>query len=282
MSDRGKAVIHRRALERRRTQSGPGGPIKQALEARHGKPDGMSWPDYLVMLLQIGAELEHALMVQYLFAAYSLGGDAVEAPYRAKVRQWQESILTVAREERGHLLTVQNMLTLLGAPLNVARDDYPWDSPFYPAPFSLEPVSLSSLACYIFAEAPNKVPNTSAAYRQYNRTDKREIVRLVRKRMAPGKTAHHVDEIYEDIIAIVADPQKIPDECFRADSYTRQMTWDEFAKGYGPRAPETVTEGKKASEHARQKPYAWPARVILPRMATRVEVLAALKDTWAK
>ena len=29
------------------------------------------------MLLQIGAEIEHALMVEYLYAAYSLGGSQV-------------------------------------------------------------------------------------------------------------------------------------------------------------------------------------------------------------
>jgi hypothetical protein len=41
------------------------------------RPD-MTWPDHLVMLLNIAAEIEHALMVQYLYAAYSLGGDGVQ------------------------------------------------------------------------------------------------------------------------------------------------------------------------------------------------------------
>jgi len=30
------------------------------------KPEGMEWRDYLIMLLHIGAEIEHSLMVQYL------------------------------------------------------------------------------------------------------------------------------------------------------------------------------------------------------------------------
>ena len=32
------------------------------------KPPELSWHDYLVVLLQIGASIEHALMLQYLSA----------------------------------------------------------------------------------------------------------------------------------------------------------------------------------------------------------------------
>src|SRR5712692_6169936 len=73
------------------------------------KPAELSWRDYLVMLLHVGAEIEHALMVEYLYAAYSLGGDQVPAAHRDTVRSWRDSIITVAREEMGHLLTVQNL-----------------------------------------------------------------------------------------------------------------------------------------------------------------------------
>ena len=65
--------------------------------------------NYAVMLLQIGASIEHALMVQYLYAAYSLRDD------HAKAKKWRKTLLAIAREEMGHLLTVQNILTLLGA-----------------------------------------------------------------------------------------------------------------------------------------------------------------------
>jgi len=42
----------------------------------------MSWRDHLVMILTSGAEIEHALMVQYLYAAYSIDGnqDSAGAP----------------------------------------------------------------------------------------------------------------------------------------------------------------------------------------------------------
>jgi hypothetical protein len=48
------------------------------------------------------------------------------------VRCRQEVILGIAKEEMAHLITVQNVLRLIGGPLNLDRNDYPWDAPFYP------------------------------------------------------------------------------------------------------------------------------------------------------
>jgi hypothetical protein len=102
--------------------------------------------DYVSYLLSIDAEIEHCLMVQYLYAAYSLGGPQVLTPFRNVVRDWQEVILGIAKEEMGHLISVQNVLRLIGAPLHLEREDYPGDVPFYPFPFMLEPLTLDSLA----------------------------------------------------------------------------------------------------------------------------------------
>src|SRR5882672_8315387 len=114
----------------------------------------MSWRDHLVMLLTSGAEIEHALMVQYLYAAYSIDGEQASEARRAMVEGWRASILSVAREEMGHLLTVQNVLVLLGAPINLSREMLPWDHEFYPFPFSLEPLSKETLQRFIYAEMP--------------------------------------------------------------------------------------------------------------------------------
>jgi rubrerythrin len=75
-------------------------------------PDGLTWHGYLIQLLHIASEIEHALMVQYLYAAYSL--DDEHPRERKKVAQWRSLLLSVAKEEMGHLLTVQNVLCLLG------------------------------------------------------------------------------------------------------------------------------------------------------------------------
>ncbi len=120
--------------------------LDKSLEKRRD----MSWHDYLIALLHLGASLEHSLMVQYLYAAYSLGGDQVPPEYRPMVKHWQESILAVAREEMGHLLTVQNVLTFLGAGVNISRQNFPWEIEW----FNLEPFTLGALACYVYAEMP--------------------------------------------------------------------------------------------------------------------------------
>ena len=54
----------------------------------------------------------------------------------------------------GHLVTVQNLLRSLGAPLSLARDEFPVNTGFYPFAFRLEPLSKNSAAKYAFAEMP--------------------------------------------------------------------------------------------------------------------------------
>ena len=117
-------------------------------------PAEFSWRDYTILLLHIASEIEHSLMVQYLYAAWSLGGPQIPQRHREELRWMQNEVLAIAKEEMGHLITVQNVLRLLGAPLNLDREDYPWGSDFYPFPFSLEPMTLDVLARYVYAEAP--------------------------------------------------------------------------------------------------------------------------------
>src|SRR5438105_3657530 len=119
-------------------------------------PPEQSWHDYAVFLLHVAAEIEHALMVQYLYAAYSLGGAAVSGPKHEEARHWREVILGIAKEEMGHLITVQNILRLIGGPLHLEREDYPFRSDFYPFHFTLEPATKSSLAKYVVAESPKE------------------------------------------------------------------------------------------------------------------------------
>src|SRR4051794_8358051 len=62
--------------------------------------------DEAIFFLQVAAEVEHALLVQYLYAAYSLD------PSRAEGVTWRDQIVEIATEEMGHLVTVQNLLRL--------------------------------------------------------------------------------------------------------------------------------------------------------------------------
>ena len=63
---------------------------------------------------------------------------------QAMVRAWQETILGIAKEEMGHLVTVQNLLTALRRPAaaSTART-IPHDTVLYPSGFRLQPLSLA-------------------------------------------------------------------------------------------------------------------------------------------
>ncbi|SCB53503.1 Ferritin-like [Bradyrhizobium yuanmingense] len=100
--------------------------------------------DEAAFLLHIAAEIEHALMVQYLYSAYSLNPNAIglSPSQSAQVADWKRTILAIAKEEMAHFISVQNILISLGLPLNFERDSYPFRSQFYPFEFKLEPLTI--------------------------------------------------------------------------------------------------------------------------------------------
>ncbi len=183
-------------------------------------PVEFNWRDYAAMLLDVASEIEHSLMVQYLFAAYSLGGPQVPSELRGEVRAWQETILGVAKEEMGHLLTVQNLHTALGLPLHLEREDYPWGSEFYPFDFTLERLTLDTLATYVCAESP----------REWSGAEAEEI----RERALEGahRAVNRVGALYEAIKRILSERTLVPDTAFGASTVPRQASWDEWGRGY--------------------------------------------------
>jgi hypothetical protein len=227
------------------------------------KPAELPWRDYLILLLHVAAELEQALMVQYLYSAYSLGGDDARKEER-KVHEWRDAILTVSREEMGHLLTVQNCLCLLGGPISFERDDYPWDTPYYPFEFCLEPLTLRSLAKYVFAE----MPETFTADEKADAKVAKEAIALL-----GIKAGHPVGEVYDLIIEIISDPTKILDSDFNADTYGIQASFDDWGRGYRPGSFPPHVAPTDAPP-----PYERKTRVIIAQMATRTEAIEALKD----
>ncbi|MES0151774.1 ferritin-like protein [Mesorhizobium sp. M0012] len=115
-----------------------------------------------VALLRTAAEVEGALMAQYLFAAGSLLPDVsvTVAGFDHPIlsNDWYDLIRDIAKQEMGHLITVQNVLLSMGAAPHVDRENFPLESPLYPFPFKLQPVRLDTLAKYVCAEAPREIP----------------------------------------------------------------------------------------------------------------------------
>ena len=73
----------------------------------------------------------------------------------AMIERWRSDILAICKEEMGHLLTVQNILLFLGAPATLGRDNSIWAEKYYPYPFSLDPLDLDTLSCFVYAEMPD-------------------------------------------------------------------------------------------------------------------------------
>lgn len=98
-------------------------------------------------LLMLAAEIEHALMVQYLYTAFSLR----DAP--------RDKLVRVAVQEMMHLLAVQNLLMLLDGPaaVHLGRDRVRVASEHNPMPLVLSACSPELLARYVVAEMPASV-----------------------------------------------------------------------------------------------------------------------------
>ena len=195
-------------------------------------PREFSWHDYAVYLLHIAAEIEHSLMVQYLYAAYSLGGPCVPTDKQSEVLAWQDTILGIAKEEMGHLLTVQNVLRLIGGSLNFDREDFPWDIPFYPFDFALEPLTRASLAKYVFAESPDQWPDVVTP------AERAEIEAVVHA--TPQSMPHRVGALYGLMIEVLSDSDALPDAAFREETVPYQASSDEWTRNKGgPPSPGT-------------------------------------------
>ncbi len=261
------------------------------------RPD-LSERDYVSQLLAIGAHVEHALMVQYLYAAYSLRAERAED--RELIERWRATLLTVAREEMGHLLTVQNILTLIGAPTDFGRDSSLWASHFYPFRFGLEPFSHDVLVRFVFAEMPSEKeltghdvasdkplsPEVMKPYTQ-NAGDKRtdrlidELIADI-NRQKLRQHGHRVGPTYAAIIDRLADAKKIPDSCFDERSFERQASFDEWGRNYRPEPYQVSPEGDKVDEKkAKRRAAAYAssdAQVHVRRVATRADAIEALKE----
>ena len=189
------------------------------LEAQHNPRDEAA------LLLSVAAEVEHALMVQYLYAAYSVRDDSENHALRGRIKGIYQRLAQLAREEMGHLMTVQNLLHLIGAPLNFEREDSPFESQLYPFRFKLEPLSLHSLAKYITAERPADKPEELDA----KTWQKLQDIAKIAKRANDGRPIRHVGAIYTRLLELFEDGENgLQDHDFQTDRNDLQASWEDW------------------------------------------------------
>ena len=109
------------------------GPLAEVIATRGGQaapeaPFVIEHREALIYMLCEAAELEHGIMCQYLFAAFSLKQSEEEglaAGELEAVTRWRRTISHVATEEMLHLALVQNLLSAIGAAPHLARPNLP-------------------------------------------------------------------------------------------------------------------------------------------------------------
>lgn len=126
--------------------------------------------DRLADLLTEAAQIEHDVMVQYLFAAFSLKKSVSEGSVTyaqlEKMRGWATTMLMVARQEMEHLGLVSNLLTAIGEAPTFRRPEFPVPATTFPTnlPSSLDRFSADTVLRFVCYEMPRQVDKKDHAY----------------------------------------------------------------------------------------------------------------------
>lgn len=112
----------------------------------------------LIDALHEAAELEHGLMLQYMFAAMSVKkrlDEGITGAQQEALRDWEGRVLSVMREEMAHLGTVCNLLTSIGGAPRFGRPNFPQAAKTrYPFAFDLLPFGDEALYRFVRFELP--------------------------------------------------------------------------------------------------------------------------------
>lgn len=148
----------------------------------------------LIRLLREAAEIEHDLMVQYLYGAFSLKPAYVELVGNPLPNT--TSLMGVIIQEMQHLGAVNRLLVELDASPVLTRQDFPYESDIYPFAFELAPLSPTSLAKFTYCEAP---PD---ALRKASTAGNGSVLLLdqLTTTLGGGIAPNHVGHLYDAVI----------------------------------------------------------------------------------
>ena len=193
-----------------------GGRLAQVIATRGGlappeAPLVIEHREALYYMLCEAAELEHGIMCQYLYAAFSLKQSEDEglSPQEAQaVQRWRKRVSHVATQEMLHLALVQNLLAAIGGAPHLSRPNFPHPASHYPAGvhLALLPFGEPALQHFMFLERPegmdlNDAEGMAAFGRSAPAMQQGEIV----PRSQDFKTVGHLYRSIEAGIAHLAD-----------------------------------------------------------------------------
>ena len=149
------------------------GRLAQLIATRGGRaapeaPFVIEHREALIYMLCQAAELEHGIMCQYLFAAFSIKqaeDEGLTTDELAAVTRWRKQISHVATQEMLHLALVQNLLSAIGSAPHMTRPNLPHPAGHYPAgvQLALLPFGESALRHFMFLERPEGMDISDAA-----------------------------------------------------------------------------------------------------------------------
>ncbi|HEX3192388.1 MAG TPA: ferritin-like protein, partial [Streptosporangiaceae bacterium] len=153
--------------------TGAQGRLAQMIATRGGlappeAPFVIEHREALIYMLCQAAELEHGIMCQYLYAAFSLKQSEDEGLTAAEadaVQRWRKHISHIATQEMLHMSLVQNLLSAIGAAPHLSRPNYPQPASHYPAGVHLVlvPFGEEALRHFMFLERPEGMDIHDAA-----------------------------------------------------------------------------------------------------------------------
>lgn len=153
----------------------------------------------LLRLLHVAAEIEHGLMIQYLYGAFSVkpiyqGLAGYGAPHA-------NDLMGIAIQEMQHLGKVNQLLVALGAAPTLIREDFPYEPEINPFRLRLEPLSRASLAKYVWCESP---PGATDMRQARNAAD-RAFCGDLEAALGPARRPNFVGDLYSTIINLTKE-----------------------------------------------------------------------------
>jgi hypothetical protein len=172
----------------------------------------------VMRLLREAAEIEHSLMLQYLYAAYSL-----KPEYQKLIGTGTASaddFVGISIQEMQHLMDVNRLLVEMGASPVFVRQDFPYEPDIYPFPMNLEPVSRKSLAKYTFCEAPSRALDRAQAQSPNDLA----FIESLGSVLAGEARMNHVGSLYDAVLTMVREVARQPDEIRSFDQWIDRLT----------------------------------------------------------